>query len=188
MLRGPNQALEIPPFALDGGEEPEIVGCYIIDRPGVPRRIGFALGNEWSDHATESINYLYLAPSKLRQCAVGPELITDCDFQDIELRCLVRRAGHVIYDSGLLRSGEAHMCHSLANCEDHHFKFPQHRIPGDVHLHYFGTSKLSYKQREWKYAAGDEIRVEAPRFSPPLVNTVLRQTESDATPIHVEPA
>ncbi len=72
-----------PAFALDGGEEPEIVGCYIIDPSGQPRRLGFALGNEWSDHATEAISYLHLAPSKLRTCAMGPTLLDDCDFQDI---------------------------------------------------------------------------------------------------------
>src|SRR5262245_47229759 len=66
ILRGPREPLDIPDFALDGGEEPEIVGCYVINKLGVPTRLGFSLGNEWSDHATEKINYLYLAPSKLR--------------------------------------------------------------------------------------------------------------------------
>ena len=64
ILRAHRQALEIPSFALDGGEEPEIVGCYVIDPDGRPRRLGFALANEWSDHATEQISYLHLAPSK----------------------------------------------------------------------------------------------------------------------------
>ena len=64
VLRACNDPLDLPDFALDGGEEPELVGCYVIDQRGVPRRLGFALGNEWSDHATEKINYLYLAPSK----------------------------------------------------------------------------------------------------------------------------
>ncbi|MCA9012310.1 MAG: sugar transporter, partial [Planctomycetaceae bacterium] len=64
------------------------------------------------------------------------------------------RAGRTIYDSGELLTGEQHMCHSLANCEDHHFKYPQHRIAGDVHLHFFGTSKLSFGQRDWKYQEG----------------------------------
>jgi hypothetical protein len=188
MLRGPHESLAIPPFAEDGGEEPEIVGCYVIDRRGVPRRLGFALGNEWSDHATESVNYLYLAPSKVRQCAIGPELVTDCEFQHIELRCQVRRRGELIYDSGPLASGERNMCHSLANLEDHHFKVPEHRIPGDVHLHFFGTSKLSFHERDWQYADGDEIRIEAPGFSAPLVNSVSRLAEPDVAPVRVAPA
>ncbi len=172
ILRGHRDALDIPAFALDGGEEPEIVGCYVIDPSGQPRRLGFALGNEWSDHATEAINYLYLAPSKLRTCAIGPTLNTDCDFQDIPLRCTVEREGRTIYDSGELRTGEKWMCHSLRNLEDHHFKYAQHRRPGDIHLHFFGTSKLSHKTRDWRFQAGDEIRIESPLFSAALVNHV----------------
>ena len=187
-LRAFGEALDVPDFALDGGEEPELVGCYIIDPAGVPRRLGFALGNEWSDHATENINYLYLAPSKLRPCAVGPELVIDCDFRHIDLQCTVSRNGDVIYDSGPLLSGEDHMCHSLANCEDHHFKYPQHRVPGDVHLHYFGTSRLSHSTREWKYADGDEITVSASEFSGSLINTVRRNVHADTTPVAVERA
>ena len=188
VLRGPYDSLEFPEFALDGGEEPELAGCYIIDRQGAPRRIGFALGNEWSDHATERINYLYLAPSKLRGCAIGPELIVDSDFQAIELRCTVIRDSDTIYDSGPLLSGEQHMCHSLANCEDHHFKYPQHRVPGDVHIHFFGTSKLSYSERDWTYQAGDEIRIEAPDFGPPLVNTVVGGRAAEQRPVVVQGA
>lgn len=186
-LRGPNQSLEIPAFTNDGGEEPEIVGCYIIDGDGQPRRLGFALGNEWSDHATEKKNYLYLAPSKLRTCAVGPELILNHDFQSICLTCTVERNGETIYDSGELLTGEKNMCHSLANCEDHHFKYSAHRVPGDIHLHYFGTSKLSFGQRDWTYQNGDVIRIEAPGFSAPLVNVVERHA-SDNTPVQVRPA
>ena len=37
------------------GEEAEIVGLYIVDAPdGHPYRIGYALGNEFSDHVTEA--------------------------------------------------------------------------------------------------------------------------------------
>lgn len=188
ILRGHRDQLEVPDFALDGGEEPELVGCYVIDAHGVPRRLGFVLGNEWSDHETENINYLYLAPSKLRTCAIGPELNTDFDFSDLTIRCSVQREGETIYESGDLKTGEQFMCHSLANCEDHHFKYPQHRQAGDVHLHFLGTSKLSHGTRNWKYQTGDEITVEAPGFSNSLVNTVIKNAEPDHTPINVRPA
>ena len=187
-LRGPGDVLEIPSFAGDGGEEPEILGCYIIDPQGHPRRLGFALGNEWSDHATEKINYLYLAPSKLRTCSVGPSLQVTEDFQDIALKCTVTRSSELIYDSGELRSGEQNMCHSLANIEDHHFKYPQHRIPGDVHLHFFGTSKLSFGSRTWKYESGDRICITAPGWSEPLINDVHVDVNTDTRPVRVEPA
>ncbi len=187
-LRGQRATLEIPAFALDGGEEPEIVGCYINDPQGHPRRVGFALGNEWSDHATETINYLYLAPSKLRYCSLGPSLQVTHDFQDIELHCTVSRGGQTLYDSGELRSGEKNMCHSLKNMEDHHFKYSQHRQPGDMHLHFFGTSKLSFGSRDWKYQPGDEIQISAPGFCEPLVNTVSAGPPEEGRPIVVESA
>ena len=185
-MRGHHQALDLPSFAGDGGEEPELVGCYIIDPTGTPRRLGFSLGNEWSDHATERINYLYLAPSKLRSCSVGPELNLDFTFDELSLRCLVQRQSETLYDSGELKSGEQFMCHSLANCEDHHFKYPQHRQPGDVHLHFFGTSKLSHSSRSWKYQPGDVIRIEADEFSSPLVNHVAASAAEAAKPVEVK--
>lgn len=187
MLRACGEPLDIPEFTADGGEEPEIVGCYVIDDDGRPVRLGFALGNEWSDHAVEKLNYLYLAPSKLRTCAIGPQLVIGHDFQEIELSCTVRRGNEVIYDSGPLWSGEMHMCHSLANMEDHHFKYPQHRRPGDVHLHFFGTSKLSYGSRDWKYADGDQIEISADGFSEPLTNVVRKESETQ-TPVQAWPA
>ena len=187
-LRGPGGVVDLPAFGLDGGEEPEIAGCYVVDPEGVPRRLGFALGIEWSDHETEKINYLYLAPSKLRTCAVGPELITDLDFSDVDLACRVERDGETIYESGALKSGEQSMCHSLANCEDHHFKYPQHRVPGDVHVHFFGTSKLSFSTREWKYRAGDVVTVSAEGVSAALVVTVTDAASEAAGPVRVERA
>lgn len=183
-LRGRGQMLEIPRFAQDGGEEPEIAAVYLIDEERTPRRLGFCLGNEWSDHQLEKINYLYLAPSKLRTCALGPELVTDLDFRHVELHCRVMRNEDIIYDSGPLLSGEDHMCHSLANCEDHHFKYPQHRRPGDVHIHFLGTSKLSYGQRDWTYEDGDVITIRSPQMGASLVNPVARRIR-DERPVAV---
>ena len=70
----------MPGFAEDGGEEAEIAGVYVIGADGMPYRIGMAIGNEFSDHAFERKNYLYLAGSKLRTCAIGPELVVDPAF------------------------------------------------------------------------------------------------------------
>ena len=68
ILAAPDAPLAMPDFALDGGEEPEIAGVYIVDPSGQPRRIGMVAGNEFSDHVFEKKNYLYLASSKLRTC------------------------------------------------------------------------------------------------------------------------
>jgi len=184
ILRGPGEPLDIPSFSPDGGEEPEIAGIYIIDSRGAPCWIGFVQGNEWSDHVTENINYLYLAPSKLRTCAIGPEIVTDLAFDDLPGRCRVFRHDQVIYDSGELRTGERNMCHSLANIEDHHFKFPQHRNPGDIHVHFFGTSKLSFQNRDWKYQDGDVVEVSFEGLGAPLRNPI-RRLEPSQDPVTV---
>jgi hypothetical protein len=186
MLRAPEAPLDIPPCAPDGGEEPEIAGLYAVDDDGIPCRLGFAQGNEWSDHVTENISYLYLAPSKLRTCSIGPELVTDLAFDDIHGRCRVRRGGKVVYDSGELLTGERHMCHSLANLEDHLFKFPQHRHAGDLHVHFFGTSKLSFQERQWQYQTGDVIEVAFEGLGEPLRNSV-RRMEAELQPVSVAP-
>jgi hypothetical protein len=55
-VAAPGGDLVSPDFALDGGEEPEIAGIYVIAPDGAPVRVGFALGNEFSDHVTERQN------------------------------------------------------------------------------------------------------------------------------------
>ena len=178
-LKGPNEELEMPDFSLDGGEEPEIIGCYIIDFQGNPVRIGFSLGNEFSDHETEQINYLYLAHSKMRNCSIGPELDTRLEFKDISISCEIDRDGSKIYESGILKSGEEYMSHSLGNMEYHHFKYDIHRRPGDIHLHFFGTSQLSYSTREWKFNSGDEITISSPEFIGQLKNRVIKKKSKE---------
>lgn len=184
VLRGHNDFLDIPDFSEDGGEEPEIVGCYVIDDDGIPCRLGFTIGNEWADHPMERVNYLWLALSKMRVCAVGPELVTDESFTDVRGSCRIVRESEEIYHSGDLLTGEAHMSHTLANLEDHHFKYSHFRIPGDVHLHYFGTMKLSFPDRP-TYETGDEIEIQFNGMGAPLVNYV-RQIPISKTPVGVE--
>ena len=184
VLRGHNDFLDIPDFSEDGGEEPEIVGCYVIDDDGIPCRLGFTIGNEWADHPMERVNYLWLALSKMRVCAVGPELVTDEPFTDVRGSCRIVRESTEIYHSGDLLTGEANMSHTLANLEDHHFKYPHFRIPGDVHLHYFGTMKLSFPDRP-TYQTGDEIEIRFNGMGASLVNYV-RQIPVSKIPVGVE--
>jgi hypothetical protein len=138
----PEAEIKLPAFAEDGGEESEIVGLYVIGDHGEPLRVGFALGNEYSDHKLERQNYLYLAHSKLRQCSFGPELYVGVLPDHIEGTSRIVRNNEVIWSSEWL-SGEANMSHTIANLEHHHFKYAQFRRPGDVHVHYFGAAVLS---------------------------------------------
>ena len=139
----PGQALELPSFALDGGEEPELVGLYVIDELGNPLRVGFALGNEFSDHVLEKQNYLYLAHSKLRTSSFGPELLVGEPPSDIRGTSKLLRNEEVVWQGDFL-TGEANMTHTLANIEHHHFKYSRFRRPGDAHAHFFGTATLSF--------------------------------------------
>jgi hypothetical protein len=167
-LVGCGGELPSPDFALDGGEEPEIVGQYLIGPDGTPHRLGFAIGNEFSDHVTERKNYLYLAHSKLRPCAVGPELRTGAPPAHMEGTSRIRRAGQVVWERPFV-TGEDNMCHSLANLEYHHFKYAAHRRPGDVHLHFFGTATLSFADG-FTARPGDVFEVDLPELGAPLVN------------------
>ena len=167
-LVGPGQPLPLPAFALDGGEEPELAGLYIIDDKGPPVRLGFALGNEYSDHVTERQNYLYLAHSKLRHSAIGPEMVVGGIPASIEGMSRILRGGKVIWEKPFL-TGEANMSHTLANLEYHHFKYDGFRRPGDLHIHYFGTATLSIADNV-KTEDGDVFEITAAPFGAPLRN------------------
>lgn len=143
VLRAHGETLEVPAFANDGGEEPEIAGVYVIDDEGISKRVGFATGNEFSDHVMEKKNYLYLAPSKLRQCAIGPELVIGGEFTDIKGTVSVH-ANDAEKWSAAVQTGEKNMAHSLENLEYHHFKYPAHRIPLQGHVHFFGADAFSF--------------------------------------------
>jgi hypothetical protein len=171
-LVGPGAPLPSPAFALDGGEEPEIAGLYLIDRDGTPVRLGFALANEFSDHVTERGNYLWLAHSKLRSAAVGPELRVGDLPADVRGTSRILRDGAVLWERPFL-SGEANMSHSLANLEHHHFKYPGHRRPGDVHVHFFGTATLSFSEGV-ATRPGDVFEIEADAFALPLRNPLAQ--------------
>jgi hypothetical protein len=168
IVAAPGAPLVMPDFALDGGEEPELVGLYVIGPDGQPYRLGFAIGNEFSDHATERQNYLYLAHSKLRVCAVGPELRSGALPAHLEGTSRIRRGNEIRWEKPFL-TGEANMCHSLANLEYHHFKYAAHRQPGDVHLHFFGTATLSFADNI-RVEPGDRFEIDLPALGAPLVN------------------
>ena len=178
-LVGPGDALTMPHFAKDGGEEPELAGIYMIGPDGMPRRLGFCLANEFSDHVTERHNYLWLAHSKLRQAALGAELLVGECPSDLRGVSRIRRGGSVIWEKPFL-SGEANMAHSIANLEHHHFKYPLFRRPGDIHVHFFGTATLSFSDGV-QTEAGDVFEIEATPFALPLRNALERGAHEDVT-------
>lgn len=179
----PGKPLTSPGFAGDGGEEPEIAGVYLIGPDGLPHRLGWALGNEFSDHVTERINYLFLAHSKLRETSFGPELLVGALPEDVRGMSRIRRGGRVIWEKPFL-SGEANMSHSFANLEHHHFKYALFRQPGDVHVHMFGTATLSFADGV-RAEPGDVFEIEAAPFGLPLRNPLAQApAETGAVAVH----
>ena len=175
MAVAPGAPITSPGFALDAGEEPEIAGIYIIAADGSPARVGWALANEFSDHVTERINYLYLAHSKLRPASFGPEILVGELPVDIRGTSRIRRSGAVIWEKPFL-SGEANMSHSFANLEHHHFKYDVFCQPGDLHVHMFGTATLSFADGI-KAQAGDSFEIEAAAFGLPLINPLTQASD-----------
>lgn len=168
MLQVPFAPLTVPSFAEDGGEEAEIAGVYLIGPDGKPYRIGMCSGNEFSDHRFERRNYLNLAGSKLRQCSIGPELVIGADFRAVPGEVSIERKGSLLWRKAI-ETGEENMCHNLANLEHHHFKFEAHRIPGQVHVHFFGAHSLSFGDGI-ELEDGDLMQVRFERFGRGLRN------------------
>jgi hypothetical protein len=181
IIAGPGEPLVMPHFAEDGGEEPEIAGVYLIDADGQPVRLGFVLGNEFSDHITERGNYLWLAHSKLRAAALGPELLLGELPQDVRGVSRIRRGGEIVWEKPFL-SGETNMSHTIANLEHHHFKYAPFRRPGDVHVHFFGTATLSFSDG-FRTQEGDVYEIEAPPFRLPARNPLAK--DAAAAPVKV---
>jgi len=170
----PGADFPVPDFAEDYGEEPELTGLYVIGDDGQPYRLGFALGNEFSDHVVERKNYLYLAHSKLRFCSFGPELRVGELPAHLAGSSRIRRGDQLLWEKEFL-SGEENMCHSLENLEYHHFKYAQFLRPGNVHVHFFGTATLSFADGI-KAQPGDRFEVSLEAFGEPLCNGIsIRQ-------------
>ncbi|NQV99861.1 MAG: GguC protein [Rhodospirillales bacterium] len=178
---GAGTALELPAFANDGSEQPEIAGIYIIDKTATPRRIGFALANGFSDHVLARQSAVCLAHSKLRQTAVGPEIMIGALPRSITGNARILRNGAPIRERAFL-AGEDNMSVAIENLEVDHFKHAQFRQPGDVHIHLFGTVTLSFADGV-KTTADDIFEIEAAAFGLSLRNPMRR---TDAVPFAVK--
>ncbi|NIC08115.1 AraD1 family protein [Billgrantia bachuensis] len=174
----PEAAIPVPHFAEDAGEEPELAGLYVIGDDGRPWRVGYAIGNEFSDHVTERFNYLWLAHSKLRACSFGPELLVGELPAHLEGVSRIVRGSDTLWEKTFL-TGEANMAHSLANLEHHHFKYSGFRRAGDVHVHFFGTATLSFADGI-RTRDGDRFEISLPEFGRPLRNPLRFEADKPA--------
>lgn len=183
ILKGHGEMLRVPSFGDDGGEEPELAAAYVNDSNGKPWRIGMMTANEFSDHVMEKKNYLYLAPSKIRDCSLGPELVINADFDDVKGRVRVVRKGEVLWEKEI-HTGDKHMVHSLSNLEHHHFKYPSHRLPGQAHIHFLGADAFSFGEKII-LQQGDMMEVSWEGMGRPLQN-YLKIMEKSTHPVSVE--
>ena len=128
------------------------------------------LANEFSDHVHERQNYLYLAHSKLRTCAIGPELIVDADFGNAKGHVRIQRGRRTVWAKSFA-TGEKNMSHTVANLEHHHFKYPAHRRPGDAHVYFFGADAFSFGDKV-RLKNGDVMAIELAGFGRALKNPI----------------
>lgn len=170
ILRAHGEALDVPAFALDGGDEAEVAGAYLVDATGAPRRVGLTLANEFSDHVFEEKSYLYLAHSKLRTCSIGPELIVDPAFGNARGQVRIQRGRRTLWAKSFA-TGEQNMSHTVANLEHHHFKYPAHCRAGDAHIYFFGADAFSFGDKV-RLRNGDVMEIELAGFGRPLKNPI----------------
>jgi hypothetical protein len=165
--------LEIPPFTSQGGEEAELVAIYVIDKGGVPRRVGFTQGNEFADPALAKRDPGAFSHGKLRTCSIGPELLLDADITDVSGHIEIERAGAVLW-SKEFRAGESHMHYPLARVEQNLFRYPTHRRPGDAYVHYLGAAVPPFEDGS-TLQDGDAVTIAFDGFGKPLRNPIKRQ-------------
>jgi len=178
-LRGHGEALTIPPFALSGAEEAELVGVYLIGAKGVPYRVGLTPGNEFADPALAAGDPFMLSHSKMRACAIGPELVLDASFDDARGSVRVEREATTIW-SRYVATGEAHTLFPLAELERRLFQYAAHRIPGDAHVHYLGGSVSSYGNGVLD--AGDQVVIEWQGYGRALRNLIEQGVDGAEVP------
>jgi len=176
-LRGHGEDLIIPTFGVGGTEEAELVGVYIIDPTGQPRRIGLTPGNEFADPEMVQRDPRMLSHSKLRTCSIGPELTLDADFDGVHGSVAIERAGAVLWSKEIV-TGEAHTVFPLADVERHCFKYEAHRLPGDAHVHFLGGSVSSFGDG-FRLEDGDEAVIQWEGFGRPLRNPIHREAPAD---------
>jgi len=172
-LRAHGEPLTIPAFAQGGAEEAELAAVYLIGPDAIPRRVGITPGNEFADPMMAAQDARLLSRAKLRNCAIGPELTLDAEFQDVAGSVAVERSGLPIWCKEI-RTGEKHTAFRLEQIEQHHFEFEPHRIPGDVHVHFLGGSVSSYADGV-VLDEGDEVVVRWEGFGLPLRNPIQRE-------------
>lgn len=172
LVVSPEQPLISPEFARGDSEAAELVGLYVISRQQTVIRVGFALGNQFSDRLMAEESGSSVAQAQLRPCSFGPELLLGQLPAHIEGQVRIVRAGTALWRATFLTGG-ANLLYKLADLEHHHFKHNLFRQPGDAHCHFLGATVLSVAPKI-SLQSGDRFEISAPRFGRPLRNEFQR--------------
>ncbi len=140
-------------------------------RPAALDRIGLSgMVGPGPDPCGAWMLHVDLAPGETKVYAANAPYLSDSPLQAWQ-----RAAGDLAF-----LTGEANMAHSLANLEHHHFKYPNFRRPGDVHVHFFGTATLSFADGI-QTRDGDRFEISLPEFGRPLRNPLRFESGRRAT-------
>jgi hypothetical protein len=174
-LKSTGQNLTIPVNAVSAGEEAELVALYITSlNDGTPFRVGFAIGNEFSDHLLEKDNHYYLAQSKLMPCSIGPEIFIGELPKKVMGKIKIIR-GKEIFWQDEFNTGEEYMTHAINNIESYMFENEFFRQPGSIHYHFLGADKTSFAE-SIELIEDDIIEITASPFKKPLMNKIKKAT------------
>ncbi len=95
-LVGSGQPLQQPDFGMGAAARAAVVGLYIIADDGTPCRLGWALGNDFTDDRVLGLGPAHRAPARLRASAVGPELVFGDLPREITGSVRLRRGSEVV--------------------------------------------------------------------------------------------
>jgi hypothetical protein len=104
--------------------------------------------------------------------------VLDPEFGLVSGEVKIERGGRILWKKEI-HSGATNMCHSLQNIEHHHFKFQQHRQPGDVHVHFLGADGLSFGEGI-RLSDGDVVEIAFQGFGRALRNRVQADRKPNA--------
>lgn len=185
VLIGPGAPVVRPGVADEIGDEAGFAGVYVIGPDGAPHRVGFVLANAFSDLPGQSPDGVAPGPFKLWQASFGPELLVGPLPGGFGGTSRIRRGPAIVVEMPLQTGGE-NMTQSIAALERDLFGSDMRLSAGDVHIHIFGTARLSFADGS---APGEDdvFETEAAPFGLPLWNplSAAAGTSPPAPSVHV---
>lgn len=170
------EPLPIPSHDIGGGEEAELVGVYYVDENKHIHRLGFCLGNEFSDHTLERENHFYISQCKLRAFALSSEIMIGELPTNVQLTSCIYRDEQLLWQAQIA-TGQDNMIHSYGNIESHVFRHAQFLTPDTLYYHFMGTSHISYVDGVCMQN-NDIVKIESDYFMFPLINQIKKHQQS----------